>query len=136
MMIKESLIKILEKMAQKVRNNMKKIYENINEIIAKKFSSKNNGYDPDEVDQTLDEIIEMFTKHENEINIKFSEYNAISSNNEKLKKKVIDLEHHIKTLKDELHYLNDSGVGFHKLKEDINILKRKVDDKDFNKKRK
>ncbi len=115
---------------------MKKIYDSINEIINRKFSSKNNGYDPGEVDKTLDEIFDMFAKYENDINLKFSEYDEISSENEKQKKKIIELEHHVKNLKEELHYLNDSGVGFHKLKEDINSLRKQVDDKDLQKKRK
>ena len=69
---------------EKSKSNSQEIIKYINDIINKKFSTINKGYNPTEVDRILDSIIEKFSNY---INM----YDEVVKNNIALKQQIVDL---------------------------------------------
>ena len=73
-----------------------------NSLYKKKFKSAGNGYDPDEVDEVLDQIIEDYRKIESSSSI---DVKALINENEELKKVNASLLQELTKLKERIKYL-------------------------------
>lgn len=73
-----------------------------NSLYKKKFKSAGNGYDPDEVDEVLDQIIDDYRKIESSSSV---DVKALINENEELKKVNGSLLQELTKLKERIKYL-------------------------------
>ncbi len=92
----------------------------IQEIIQKKFTKKDKGYDPTEVDKTLDDIFQNFSHY-------IDDYNSLSKKYDELEEKFGNLstqyeviEKQNKMYMSEIQRYESSGAS-------MNLLKSKMD---------
>lgn len=111
----------------------KDIINFIKEVINKKFSIKAKGYDPDEVDETLDSIFEKFKKY-------IIDYEKVIDENEKLIQLKNDYEKYIKKIESEnkvleskIKQLESSGISLQIMNERISNLEEINEEKKKNK---
>lgn len=94
----------------------------INGIIKKKFSTRAKGYDPTEVDETLDRIFEKLTFFIKKVNDVNEENSVLSSKIFELKKENTDLKEENTKLKSFADEVGKSGFAQHNIMQRLNKL--------------
>ncbi len=101
--------------------NKENIKEFINSVIKKKFEKKDKGYNPLEVDQTLDEIFKNFSHYIDDYEKLSKKYMQLEEEHGTLITKFEMIEKQNKLFQEEINRYESSGAS-------MNMIKRRVDE--------
>lgn len=104
----------------------KEILVFINSIINKKFDTKNKGYDPEQVDQTIDAIFENFKSYINAIDEKTKRINNLEEDNKSLKREIDELKKSNQYLQSNLNKLESSGISLDMINKRLNNMEKEI----------
>lgn len=111
--------------------NKKDIISFIKSVIDKKFETKDKGYNPTQVDQTLDEIFEVFSDYIVKYNELVEKLKRTQDQYANLSTEYETLDKRCKMYREEITRYESSGISLHMLKKEINDLKdKKENDED------
>lgn len=105
----------------------KDILSFIQSVINKKFDSKNKGYDPDQVDETLDAIFEQFKAYIYDANEKAKKLLNIEEDNKSLMSELEALKKENNLLQSHINKLESSGVSMDLINKRLNNMEMRID---------
>ncbi|MGL4951523.1 MAG: DivIVA domain-containing protein [Mycoplasma sp.] len=105
-----------------------KIIKYLEDVTKKKFSTKHQGYDPLQVDETLDEIIMKVNELLGEWNDMCDKYHHIQEKNDTLTKELISSMKENSLLQGKIDHYESSGFSSAIVNERLNMLENIVKD--------
>lgn len=106
------------------KNDILKFIEN---VIDKKFEVKNKGYDPNSVDQTLDEIFANFSKYITKHNKLVNDYEQLSNNYKDLEKKLNESKKEAALLSSQLDQLKSGGYSMDQINKRLLQVEKNIE---------
>lgn len=103
----------------------KDIVKFIKKVIDEKFEAKPQGYDPKQVDKTLDEIVETVSQLINNWNTLCDKYDALKIKNTNFSNTIDEQKKEITMLESKLNKMEASGMSFAIINDRLNAVEKK-----------
>lgn len=103
----------------------KDIVNFIKKIVNEKFEAKPQGYDPKQVDKTLDDIVEVVSNFINNWNSLCDKYDTLKTKNTNLSNLIDEQKKEITMLESKLNKMEASGMSFAIINDRLNAVEKK-----------
>lgn len=96
----------------------------IESVIQKKFDVKSKGYDPNSVDETIDEIFSRFKVYIESFIQMSNEIETLKEDNKQLKTKNESLKNEVSLLNEKIQQMESSGFAFNTINNRLDNLEK------------